>query len=93
LPEHLLSWRTAQRGDKKVRGTPGTDRGITGNGQRPKCAPSSPNSTTFARQPRSAKKVSGSSMLEIQAAPSLASNSIQGRVSGEVSIAVFLSSQ
>ena len=65
---------------KKVRGTPGTERGMTGNGQRPKCAPSSPGSTTLARQPRSAKKASGSSMLEIQAAPSLASSSIQERV-------------
>src|SRR5258708_40250310 len=28
---------------KNVRGTPGSERGMTGNGQRPKCAPSSPS--------------------------------------------------
>src|SRR5437879_9512329 len=77
---------------KKVRGTPGTERGTTGNGQRPKCAPSSPGWTTVARQPHPAKKVSGWSMLEIQRAPSLASNSIQERAWGDVSISVFLNS-
>jgi hypothetical protein len=65
---------------KKVRGTFGSERGMTGNSQRPKCAPFSPGSSTLARQPHAAKKASGSSMLEIQAAPSLASSSIQERV-------------
>ena len=54
---------------KKVRGTSGSEHGMTGNSQRPNCAPSSPGSTTLACQPRSAKKASGLSMLEIQAAP------------------------